>query len=66
MGPSSAVIGTQRTGVVWGDKSGIKAGGLHDAFGCGRASFPVGEVTDSFSGTFSTGAGWPQVDATRW
>lgn len=64
MGLSSAVTGTQRTGVVWG-LGGIKAGGYRTV-GCGRVSLPAGEVTESLNGTFSTGAGWPQVDETRW
>lgn len=43
----------------------IKVGG-YKTVGCGRVSLPAGEVTESLNGTFSTGAGWPQVDETRW
>lgn len=39
---------------------------VQDTVGCGRVSFPPGEVTEGSSGTFSTGAGWPRVDETRW
>lgn len=43
----------------------IKVGG-YKTVGCGRVSLPAGEFTERLNGTFSTGAGWPQVDETRW